>query len=233
MGMFSTAVRYPLSSPATRDSLAAGSALVLAALVLVRVGRALWPDALALPAFALAAVPAVLFAGLVGQILDPEGEEMPRLGVRSVPVRSGLALLVATGVYLVGPVAVLLVTVVGLQGAVGEGIGGAAVAVAGTSAMVLALGMAYALPAALAATTSDGLRAGLAVRSLPGLRSGAYFAAWAGASVLALLGWAGLGAGGSGTALAAVGAVWFAYAHLAAARLVREGVARATGRTGG
>jgi hypothetical protein len=230
MGMFSAAVRYPLSSPATRDSLAAGSALVLAALVLVRVGRALWPDALALPAFVLAAVPAVLFAGLVGRVIDPGDDGPPRLGLGTVPFRSGIAVLVATVVYLVGPVAVLLVTVVGLQGAADEGIGQVAVAVAGTSAMILTLGMGYALPAALAVTSREGLRSGLAVRSLPGLRSGAYFAAWAGASVLALLGWAGLGVGGRGTALAALGAVWFAYAHLAAARLVREGMVRATGQ---
>jgi len=231
MGIFSTAVRYPLSSSAARDSLAAASALVLAVLVLARVGRALWPDALALGAFALATVPAVLFAGQIGTILRTDtGEGPSRLGLGTVPVRSGLAVLAVTAVYLTGPFAVLALTVLGLQGAAGEGMGEPAVAVAGTSAMVVALGMAYALPAALAATAREGVRAGLAVRSLPGLRSGAYFTAWAGAGVLAVLGWSVLAGAAAGTALAVLGAVWFAYAHMAAARLVSEGVARATGR---
>jgi len=228
MGMVSAACRYPLSSPGARDGLAAASALVLAALALVRVARALWPDALALAALALAAVPAVLFAGQLGSVLREEPEP-PRLSLSALPVRTGLRAVAIAGVYLVVPTVVLLWTVVALQDA-GQGVGRAGVAVAGTGAMVVALGLAYLLPAALAATSREGLRAGLRPRSLPGLRSGAYFVAWAGAAVLVLLGWGALRAAGTGTVLAVVAAVWFAYTHLAAARLVREGVARATGR---
>lgn len=230
--MFATACRFPLATSDGRDSLAVASGLVLATLVFVRVARAVWPDALAIAALALATVPAVLFAGLLGSILQSEGghPEPPGLGVRSVPVGVGATVLVLAAVYLVGPTVVLLGTVVALQNAGGEGLGRTGVAIAGTSAMVLALALGYALPAALVAGSRDGLRTALRVRSLPGLQSGAYFAGWAGAGVLVALGWTALGVAGTGTVLAVLAAFWFAYTHLAAARLVHEGVARATGR---
>ncbi|PSQ57750.1 MAG: hypothetical protein BRD23_08175 [Halobacteriales archaeon SW_9_67_25] len=200
--MFETACRFPLATSDGRDSLAVASGLVLATLVLLRVARAVWPDALAVAALALAAVPAVLFAGLLGSILQADGAdpELPEVGLAS------------------------------LQNAASEGMGRTGVAIAGTSAMVLALALGYALPAALAAGNRNGLRAALRVRSLPGLQSGAYFAAWVGAGVLVVLGWTALGVAGTGTLLAVLAAFWFAYAHLAAARLVREGVTRASGR---
>lgn len=239
MGMFSTACRYPLSSPGARDALAVGSGLVLAVLVLVRIGRALWPSALAFGPLALASVPVVLFAGLVGSVLQPgedgtDGESgangPPRFGLSSLPVRTGVRFVAAAGVYLVGPTVVLLVTVAGIRDAAGGGTGRVVVAVAGTTALLVALALAYALPAGLAVAADEGLVAGLRVRSLPGLRSGAYFAAWVGALVLVVLAWTALGAAGPGSPLAVLAAVGFAYAHLAAARLAREGLARAAGR---
>jgi len=231
-GMFGTACRYPVATSEARDALAAASGLVLATLVLVRAGRALWPDALAVVALGLAAVPAVVFAGLLGSVLRADAGDPgpPRIGPTALPVRAGLTVVVLAGVYLVGPTVVLLGTVVALQNATSGGMGRTGVAVAGTSAMVLALALGYALPAALAAGSRNGLRPALRVRSLPGLQSGAYFAAWAGAGVLVVLGWTALGVAGTGTALAVVAALWFAYTHLAAARLVHEGVTRATGR---
>ena len=227
--MFATACRFPLATSGGRDGLAVASGLVLATLVFLRVARAVWPDALAVAALALAAVPALLFAGLLGSILQADGAdpELPEIGLASLPIRAGLTVAVVASVYLVGPTVVLLGTVLALQNAASEGMGRTGVAIAGTSAMVLALALAYALPAALAAGSRDGLRAALRVRSLPGLQSGAYFAAWVGAGVLVVLGWTALGVAGTGTALAVVAAFWFAYTHLAATRLVQEGVTRA------
>lgn len=230
--MYTRACRFPVKSRGARDSLAVASGLVLSTLVFVRIARALWPDALAVCALALAAVPAVLFAGLLGSLLraDAADPDPPQIALRSLPVGAGLTVVAVALVYLVGPTVVLLGTVVGLQNAASEGMGQTGVAIAGTSAMVLALALGYALPAALVAANRDGLRTALRVRSLPGLQSGAYFAAWAGAGVLIVLGWTALGVAGTGTVLAILAAFWFAYTHLAAARLVHEGVARATGR---
>jgi len=230
MGMFTTACRYPLATSEARDTLAIASGLVLATLVCLRIGRALWPDALALGALAFAIVPAVVFAGQLGTMLGADDPRPPRLSLSALPVRTGLSVAAITGVYLVGPTVVLLGTVIAVQDA-GEGLGRAGIAVAGTSAMVLALGLAYLLPSALVTASREGLRSGLRARSLSGLQSGAYFVAWTGATVLVLLGWGALRAAGTGTVLAVIAAVWFAYTHLAAARLVHEGMARATGTT--
>lgn len=230
--MFTRACRFPIATRDGRDSLAVASGLVLGTLVSVRVARALWPDALAVLVLVAAAVPVVVFAGLLGSILraDATDPDPPRFGVRSLPVGPGLTVVVVAVVYLVGPTIVLLGTVLALQNATGEGMGRTGVAIGGTSAMVLALALGYALPAALVAGSRDGLRTALRVRSLPGLQSGAYFTAWVGAGVLVVFGWAAIGVAGTGTVLAVLAAFWFAYTHLAAARLVQEGMARATGR---
>jgi hypothetical protein len=234
MGLIGRACRYPLATGDARDTLAVGTGLVLATLVGLRIARGLWPDALGFAALVLAGIPAVLFAGQLGSVIraDAERPEPPGLSPSALPFRTGFRLVAITGMYLLGPTVVLLGYVVALQNA-GEELGQAGVAVAGTGAMVIALGLAYLLPGALVAATREGVRAGLRVRSLPGVTSGAYFVAWAGAAVLVVLGWGALRAAGTGTALAVVAAVWFAYTHLAAARLVREGVGRATGRPRG
>lgn len=236
IGLLATACRYPLATRAARDGLAAAWGLVLTTLVLVRVSRAVGPTLLALGPLALAAVPAVLFAGQVGATLRTSAAgapEPPRIAWSAPPVRTGAAVVVVAVAYLVGPTAVLLGTVVTLrEAAAAGGAGGrAGVAVLGTTALLVALGLAYALPAGLAVAARDGVRAGLRAWALPGLRSGAYFAAWAGASVLVVLAWGGLAATGPGSPAAVLAAATFAYAHLAAARLAGEGLARAAGRS--
>jgi hypothetical protein len=229
--MLAEAIRYPLRGRAGRDGLAVVSGLVIAALLAVRVTRSLWPDRLVVVPLALLVIPVVLFAGHLGSVLrrsvagdaDPPpfdwSMETPRLGVRVLLVGGG---------YLLVPAAVLLAVAVAIQGTVGAGL---LAGIGATLALLVVVAFAYAMPVGVAATLRGGLRDGLRLGSLGGLRSAPYFVAWTGGTVLVVPSWLLLRAAAPSTLLALVAVVAFAYAHLAAAHLVGEGLARATGRS--
>lgn len=228
--MLGDALRYPLRGPDGRDALAVCVGLVVLALVLVRVARALWPTALALAPLALVAAPALLFAGYVGAVFGATAGgngNPPEFDWSAAAVRDGARVLAVVGAYLVVPLSAL--GAAGAVAAVADASGSAAgllVAVAATVALLVGVVFLYLLPAALARAVEAGLRAGLRPRSLPGLRSGAYFFAWTVGTTLVVLAWSAVAAAGPASVAGALAAALFAYAHLAAARLVGRAVRR-------
>lgn len=223
--MLAAAFRYPLAGQEGRDALAVCTALVLAGLLALRVARAVWPAPLALAAAALAVLPALAFAGYLGDVLrDWPEERPPRFRWTAGTLLVGARLLAVGGAYLAAPAAVLLGSVALLVGASG----GPAplVAVAPTLALLALVAVGYLLPAALSAAVAEGLRAGLSREALGGLASGSYFVAWTVAAATVVVAWGLLWTAGVTSPLAVPGALLVAYGHLAAARLVAEGLAR-------
>lgn len=228
--MLRDALAFPLRERRGRDALAACLVLVLAAVLVLRVARALWPAAWALAVGALVVVPGVLFCGQVVAVLRASADRTEPPGV--VAAMRGVAGVRAAGLavaYLSIPVAVLTVTVAGVRGLSDVSGPGSLMVLAGsTASLLLAVSFAYVLPAAQVAAARDGVRAGVAVRSLRGtLSGGAYFAAWVAGATLAVLGWGALASAAfAGGVAVVVASAWFAYVHLVAASLLGEGVAR-------
>jgi hypothetical protein len=136
-------------------------------------------------------------------------------------------LLGVTAVYLLPPA--LVVAVVGFvtgTGVVPAVIEGPTVATLATVALLVTVVCGYLLPAAAVVAVETGLRAGLRRDALRGTARGAYFLSWVGAAVLVVLAWSVVATTATRTPAALVGLCWFAYAHVAAAALVAEGVGR-------
>jgi hypothetical protein len=217
------AFRYPLADATARDAFAAGTGAVLVALILVRVGAALWPSPLAVVPAAAVVVPASLFVGYLGRVLRAAPTDDPAAFDWSVAaLRGGVGLLAVAAVYLLPA----LVAVVATAFVVLEAGGGSLLTVAPTVALLVTVAAVYVLPAALAASTHGGVRAGLSRASLRGLASGSYFFAWTVATSLVVVAWSALTATRAATIAAVLGVVGFVYAHVVAARLLGEGLAR-------
>lgn len=223
--MLVESLRTPLADRAGRDAVAVCTGLVVAGLLALRVARTLWPDLLAaLPLLALL-VPAALFLGYVGEVLTSDADTgAPALDWSPRWVSVGGRLLVLTMVYL-SPAAVAVVAAAFvLLG--GNGTGGVLLTMVPTVALLVTVAALYVLPAALSATVHGGLRAGLRRSSLGGLASGSYFFAWTVGTSLVVGSWSLLTAARTATIGALAGAVVVAYGHLAAAVLLRDGLAR-------
>ena len=222
--LFVDALRYPVRDRPRLDGTVKCLVSVLLVGVLARIAGALWPDvAFVLPA-ALAVVPIVAFFGLLAGVLAGEG--FPALLSRTSARLAG-RLLGVTVVYLLPPAvtvaAVGYVTGTGILPATIEGV---TVATLATVALLITVVCGYLLPAAAVVAVTEGLRAGLRRTALRGTSRGAYFLAWVGAAVLVVLAWSVLATTAARSAAALVGLGWFAYAHVAAAALVAEGVGR-------
>jgi hypothetical protein len=224
--MLGEAIRYPVADGTARDAVAVCTGLVVVALLLLRAGSALWPGLLAVVPLALVVVPASAFLGYLGRVLrpDPAGGTTQAFDWSTATVRLGGRLLLLATVYLLpAVVAVLGAAFVLLEG---SGTGGALLTMVPTVALLVTVAALYVLPAALAAGVDGGLRAGLSRASLGGLASGSYFFAWTVSTVLVVLGWSVVTAARTATIGTLVGAVVFAYGHVAAARLLSEGLSR-------
>jgi hypothetical protein len=230
--MYVEALRYPVGGRDAVDGLAVAAGLVLVGLLVVRFARGLWPSVLAVPVLVALVPPAVVFAAQVGTALSTSADgdpRPPRVDLSVETPRVGARVMAATVGYLVVPAALLAAVGVGIGSLAGGG--GPLVGIGSTVALLGCAAFAYALPVGVATTLREGLARGLRIRSLEGLSSGAYFAAWIGGVVLVVAGWLVVRAVEPATLPAVIAVVGFAYAHLAAARLVGEGVARATGRS--
>lgn len=221
--MIADALRYPVADGTARDAVAVCTGLVVVALLLVRVGRALWPSLAAVPVVVLVLVPASLFVGYLGRILRTVGDDgAPAFDWSPRTVRVGARLLAVAGVYLLPA----LVALLGAAFVLLNPSSGALLTMVPTFALVVTVASLYVLPAALSASVHGGLRAGLSRSSLGGLASGSYFFAWTVGTALVVGAWSVVTAARTATLGALVGAVVFACGHVAAARLVREGLTR-------
>lgn len=222
--MFVDALRYPIRDRTRLDGTLKCLGSVLAAGGLLRVAGLLWPSVTALAPAALAVLPVFGFFALLGGVLADEG--FPALLARSSARRAGRLLGVVV-VYLLPPaVVVAAVGFVTGTGVVPVAIEGVTAATLATVALLVTVVCAYLLPAAAVVAVDEGLRAGLRRAALRGTARGAYFLAWVGATVLVVLAWSILATTAARSVAALVGLGWFAYAHVAAAALVAEGVGR-------
>ena len=230
--MFREALTYPIRGDHAEQTLLIGAILSLAAGVLSQLGilgvLALVPVGL-LAGYALAVVRATADSG--GVSASAVADAPPRFADFRALAADGLrALVVAVG-YLAVPVVALALTVEGAASGGQPGGLGATVFVFGASTMVLvvSLGFAYLLPAALSGVARQGELAGGFDRSQ--LRrhagDGGYFVGWvaallvAGSFAVVLSAVAALGRPGE---VAALGLTF--YALVAVARLVGRGVTR-------
>ena len=222
--MFVDALRYPIRDrPRFRGTVKCLVSLLLVG-VLARVAGALWPDVAFVVPAALAVVPAVGFLALLGGVLAGEG--FPDLRTRHA-ARLGGRLLGVVAVYLLPPaVVVAAVGFVTGTGVVPVAVEGVTAATLATVALLVTAVCGYLLPAAAAVAVGEGLRAGLRREALGGTARGAYFLAWVGAAVLVVLAWSVVATTATRSVAALVGFCLFAYAHVAAAALVAEGVGR-------
>ncbi len=222
--MFVDALRYPIRDRTRLDGTVKCLVAVLLVGVLARIAGSLWPDVAFLVPAAAALVPVGGFFGLLAGVLSGEG--FPDLLARSSARLAG-RLLGVTAVYLLpSAVTVAAVGYVTGTGVVPAAIEGVTAATLATVALLVTVVCAYLLPAAAVVAVEDGLRAGLRREALRGTSRGAYFLSWVGAAVLVVLAWSVLATTAARSAAALVGLCWFAYAHVAAAALVAEGVGK-------
>lgn len=222
--MFLEALRYPFAERAQRNGTAKCLAALLLGGALLRTAAGLWPDWALLAPLLLAVAPVVAFLGLVGGVLAGDG--FPPVATAATARLAG-RLLGAGAVYL-SP-AVLTVTGVSYVVAVGTvpgALSGVTVATLATIALLVTVVCAYLFPSAAAASVREGLRAGLRRDALRGTASSSYFLAWVGATVLVVVAWTALAATAARSVAALLALGWGAYAHVAAAALLADGVDR-------
>lgn len=222
--MLPEALRYPLATRSGRDAYTVCTGLVIVALILTRVAAALWPDWLVVLPLVSLAVPASLFAGYLGRVLDidPDRASPPAFAWSRHTLHVGVRVLAVVAVYLVPAAVSLVLTAFVLL----SGGAGALLTLAPTVALLVTVVSSYLLPAAVAAATRHGLRAGFSRSRLAGLASGSYFFAWTVAVSVVVVAWSVLAAVREATPLALAATALFAYAHVVAARLLGEGLAR-------
>jgi hypothetical protein len=220
--LFVDALRYPIRDRPRLDGTVKCLVSVLLVGVLARIARALWPDVAFLVPVALAILPVLGFLALLAGVLAGDG--FPDLYRRASARRAG-RLAGVTAAYLLPPaVVVAAVGFVTGTGVVPAAIEGVTAATLATVALLVTAVCAYLLPAAAVVAVEDGLRAGLRREALRGTARGAYFLAWVGAVVLVVLAWS-VAATTAAQSVAALGGLCvFAYAHVAAAALVADGV---------
>ncbi|GGJ03971.1 hypothetical protein GCM10008995_12250 [Halobellus salinus] len=224
--LFVDALRYPVRDRSRLDGTVKCLVSVLVAGVLVQVAGALWPDVTFLVPAALVLFPAVVFVALLAGVLAGEG--FPSLRTRGSARRAG-RLAGVTAAYLLPPaVVVAAVGFVTGTGVVPVAIEGVTAATLATVALLVTVVCAYLLPAAAVVAVEDGLRAGIRRTALRGTARGAYFLSWVGAAVLVVLAWSVVATTATRSVASLVGFGVFAYAHVAAAALVAEGVDRTT-----
>jgi len=232
--LLTDALRYPFRSDHPTDAAVPSLLLVLVLLVAGRIAAALVPSLLLLVPLAVAVAAAVVGLGYLERVVadTAAGEDAPPAFGRIRALLSTGASVGALGVlYLLPPVLVLLVTIRGSNALSNPDLTASiAFRVGSTATLFVAMGFAYALPAAVARFADGaGLRAAADPRGAkPLLTNAAYFTSWVMAGSIALGGWGllGLAAANSsvGGLLSAVAAV---YASVVAARLVGTGYARA------
>ncbi|SNZ05977.1 Protein of unknown function [Natronoarchaeum philippinense] len=232
-------LKYPFRADRPMDLFAVGVVLGLAVAVLARFAVALYPLVFWIPAVALAAVPAIALLGylLRSFAATVEGDETPpSFGSPTEILKDGVRALVVSLVYLLVPLAIVLVTLVGAMGSPlsGESVPpGAVIGIyaAGTMTLVLVGLFCYAYLAAFgAAARGESLRAALDPRGRRRtLADARYFVGWAMASILVVTGWAAMLVAVNQNLLGLLAVVVAFYAHLAAARVGAEGYRRSLG----
>jgi len=222
--MFLDALRYPLADRTRLDGTATCLAALLLGGALLRAAARLWPDWALLAPLLLAAGPLIAFLGLVGGVLAGEG--FPPVATVATARLAG-RLLGVVAVYLAPAAATVgAVSYVVAAGTVPNALRGVGLATLATVALLVTVVCAYLLPSAAAVSVRDGLRAGLGRDAVRGTASGSYFLAWVGATVLVVVAWTALAATAARSVAALLALVWGAYAHVAAAALLADGVDR-------
>ncbi len=224
--MFLEALRYPFADRMRLDGTAKCLASLLFGGALLRTATRLWPDWALLAPLLLAVVPLAAFLGLVGGVLAGDG--FPRVATAATARLAGR--LFGVGAVYLSPAVVTVVAVsyVVARGTAPSALGGVTLATLATVALLVTVVCVYLFPSAAAVSVRDGLRAGLRRDALRGTASSSYFLAWVGATVLVVVAWTALAATATRSVAALVVLVWAAYAHVAAAALLADGV----GRTG-
>ncbi|ELK51522.1 hypothetical protein G3A49_02735 [Haloferax volcanii] len=224
--VFVDALRYPFADRARVDGTATCLVALLVGGTLLRLAARLWPDLTFLAPALAAVVPLVVFLGLVGGVLAGDG--FPPLATTETLRLAGRVVGVAAVYLLPAAVTVVAVGYVTATGSIPAVLTGVTTAMLATVALLVTVVCAYLFPAATAVSVHEGLRAGLRRDALRGAASGTYFFAWVGAAVLVVLAWSALAATISRSVAALLALGWCAYAHVAAAALVAEGVGRTT-----
>jgi len=222
--VFLEALRYPVADRSRLDGTAKCLLALLLAAALLRAAARLWPDWAALAPLALVVIPVFGFLGFISGVLSGEG--FPHLPTGETVRRAARLFGVAVGYLFVPALTIVAVGYVTGSGAIPAVIGGITTATLATVALLITVVCAYLLPAAAVRGVEDGLRAGLQREALRGTASSAYFLSWVGATVLVVLSWSVLATTATRSLAALAALVWFAYAHVAAAALVAEGVER-------
>lgn len=222
--LFLDALRYPVADRTRLDGTATCLAALLLGGALLRLAATLWPDWALLAPLLLAVGPLAAFLGLVGGVLAGEG--FPPVAT-AVTARLAGRLFGVAAVYL-SPAVVTVVAVgyVVASGTVPGALSGVGLAALSTAALLVTVACAYLFPSAAAASVGEGLRAGLRRDALLGTASSSYFLAWVGATVLVVVAWTALAATATRSVAAVLALAWSAYAHVAAAALLAEGVDR-------
>ncbi|EMA01702.1 hypothetical protein [Haloferax denitrificans] len=222
--MFADALRYPFADRTRVDGTATCLVALLLAVTLLRLAARLWPDLTFLAPALVGVVPLFAFFGLVGGVLAGDG--FPPVATTETLRLAGRLLGVAAVYLLPAAVTVVAVAYVTATGTVPAVLTGVTTAMLATVALLVTVVCAYLLPAAAAVSVREGLRAGLRRNALGGTVSATYFLAWVGAAVLVVLSWSALAATISRSVAALLALGWCAYAHVAAAALIAEGVDR-------
>ncbi|PHQ40480.1 hypothetical protein DJ69_00445 [Halorubrum persicum] len=222
--MFTDALRYPFADRTRRDGTAKCLAALLLCGALVRVAARLWPDWSLVAPLALAVAPLLAWLGLLGGVLADDG--FPRLATAATARLAGRLFGVAAVYLLPAAVTVVAAGYVVASGTVPDALGGVTLATLATGALLVTVACSYLFPAAAVVSVRDGLRAGLRRDALRGTASSTYFLAWVGATVLVVVAWSALAATATRSVAALLALGWCAYAHVAAAALLAEGVDR-------
>ena len=222
--LFVDALRYPLGDRSRLNGTIACFVALLLTAALLRVAAGLWPDWAALVPLGLTVGPLCVFFGLLGGILAGEGVPAP---LTTTTVRLAGRLVGVAVVYsLPSAVVVAAVAYLTVSGAVPAVLDGVTTATLATVALLVTVVCSYLFPAAATVSVRKGLSSGLSRSALAGTASSVYFLAWVGATVLVVLSWSALAATATRSPAALVVLGGCAYAHVAAAALVADGIER-------
>ncbi|MFC4437617.1 MULTISPECIES: DUF4013 domain-containing protein [Natrialbaceae] len=227
--MIGDALRYPVGDEIGRATLLRSGISVVAIAVGLRYAAALVPATLALVPATVALIGVVVFFGTTSFVLVSD-ERRPRPSVRAV-VRPGLGALALAVAVLVPSTALLARSLTETPEALENGAGLFSL-VSSTALVFFFVACTYVYPVAVAASASTGrLRAAAEADTLlPVLTDPAYFLRWTvGFSLVVLATWFAVTAVRRGDALGLIAAAVAAYLHVAGARAVGIGYARASG----